>query len=103
MIWKPCKLQVKINQVKDELGNPIGGEWQTVKETVCRFTPWTNDQIALEGREITKNEQRFAIPLPYSFFPECTHAMIGGIRQEITQKIDLSLRYTVIQVKVYKR
>ena len=103
MIWKPCKLQVKANQTEDELGNPTGGEWQTVKETVCRFTPWTDGQISLGGREITKNEQRFVLPFPFPSFPECTHAMIDGIRQEITQKIDLSPRYTVIQVKVYKR
>lgn len=102
MIWKPCLLQKLVGQEEDELKNPVGGEWQTVKETVARFTPWTNEQIALEGREVTRNEQRFMIPVPFAAFPECTHAMIGGIRQEITQKMDLTPRYTVIQVKVYK-
>ena len=50
----------------------------------------------------TENEQRFAIPVLFSDFPECSHAVIDGVRQEITQKIDLAPRYTVIQVKVYK-
>lgn len=102
MIWKPCLLQKLVGQEEDELKNPVGGEWQTVKETAARFTPWTNEQIALEGREVTRNEQRFMIPVPFVAFPECTHAMIGNIRQEITQKMDLTPRYTVIQVKVYK-
>lgn len=102
MIWKPCRLQVITNQTEDALGNMVGGEWQTVKETTCRFTPWTDEQIAFEDREVTRNEQRFAIPIPYDIFPVCTHAVIDGIRQEIKQKIDLTPRYTVIQVKVYK-
>ena len=102
MIWKPCQLQVITNQTEDALGNMVGGEWKTVKETTCRFTPWTDEQIAFEDREVTRNEQRFAIPIPYDIFPACTHAVIAGIRQEIKQKIDLTPRYTVIQVKVYK-
>lgn len=102
MIWKPCQLQVISDQTKDELGNPIGGTWQTVKDTFCRSTPWTDEQIALEGRDVTKNEQRFAIPIPFECFPECTHAVIDGHRQEIKEIIDLTPRYTVIQVELYK-
>lgn len=71
-------------------------------QTYCRYTPWTDDQIAVEGRDVTKNEQRFVIPIQKTKFPECTHAEIDGIRQKITQVIDLSPRYTVIQVEVYK-
>lgn len=102
MIWKPCFLQKPTEQGEDELGNLTGGEWQTIKETSARFTPWTAEQAALEGREVTRNEQRFAIPIPFRSFPECTYAVIDGVRQKITQKIDLFPRYTVIQVKVYK-
>lgn len=102
MIWKSCDLQIKEGQTEDVLGNQTGGKWSTVKKTVCRFTPWTDEQISLEGREVTRNEQRFAIPVLFSGFPECSHAVIDGVRQEITQKIDLAPRYTVIQVKVYK-
>lgn len=102
MIWKACQLQVITNQTEDALGNMVGGNWETVKDTFCRFTPWTDEQIALEGRDVTKNEQRFAIPIPFERFPECTHAVIDGIRQKIKEKIDLTPRYTVIQVEVYK-
>lgn len=102
MTWEPCSLQTLTGQTEDALGNMTGGEWITVKETFARVTPWTDDQIALEGREVTRNEQRFAIPIPFASFPDCSHAVIDGIRQKITQTIDLTPRYTVIQVKVYK-
>lgn len=103
MIWKACQLQIITNQTEDALGNMVGGNWETVKDTFCRFTPWTDEQIALEGRDVTKNEQRFAIPIPFKRFPECTHAVIDGIRQKIKEKIDLTPRYTVIQVEVCKK
>ena len=102
MIWKPCQLQIITGQTEDALGNMVSGEWQTVKDTFCRFTPWTDQQIALEGREVTRNEQRFAIPIPFSQFPQCTHAVIDGHRQKIKEVIDLAPRYTVIQVEIYK-
>lgn len=102
MIWKRCQLQLITGQTEDDLGNMTGGNWQTVQETVCRLTPWTDEQIALEGREVTRNEQRVVTPIPFAQFPSCTHAVIDGHRQKITQVIDLSPRYTVIQVDVHK-
>ena len=102
MIWEKCFLQNKTRQEKDALGNITGGTWQTVCETVCRHTPWTDEQISLEGRNVTKNEQSYLIPIPYRIFPDCTHAVIGGIRQKIKNKTDLPPRYTQMQVEVYK-
>lgn len=103
MIWKPCALQIITNQTTDELGNKVGGEWKTVKSTLCRTTPWTDEQILSDTRGITKNQQRFALPIPFPEFPDCTHALIGGVRQKINEVIDLSPRYTAIQVEVYKK
>lgn len=102
MIWKECILYAETENGKDELNNPIY-ELEEVKKTVCRFTPWTDEQIALEGREVTKNEQRFAIPISFSEFPECSYAEIDGVQQKIRDKIDLEPRYTVIQVRVYEK
>ena len=103
MIWKPCLLQKKTGQTEDALGNLVGGEWVTVANTSCRATPWTDQQILADTRGVTKNEQRFAIPIPFDSFPVCTHAVIDGVRQKIKEKIDLTPRYTVIQVEVYKK
>ena len=62
MIWKVCLLQIVSGQAEDALGNPTGGQWQTVLETFARLTPWTDEQIALDERDVTRNEQRFIIP-----------------------------------------
>ena len=102
MIWKRCLLQAKEQVGEDALNNPQY-EWKTVKKTQARATPWTNEQIALEGRDVTRNEQRLIIPIPYHSFPKCQRAVIDGKEQEITQVIDLPPRWTVIQVKMYKR
>ena len=101
MIWKPCQLKAREKIGEDALQNPIY-EWKTVMETKARFTPWTDEQIALDDRDVTKNEQRFIIPLLRSRIPVCQKAVIDGVEQEITQLIDLSPRWTAIQVKVYK-
>ena len=101
MIWKPCVLQARQKSGEDELGNPIY-TWEDVLTTYARHTPWTNEQIALEGREVTRNEQRYAIPVPLSRFPDCQRAVLDGRVQEITKIEDLSPRYTGIQVKGYK-
>lgn len=103
MIWKECLLQKKTGQTEDALGNLVGGEWTTVLDTFCRATPWTDQQILVDTRGVTKNEQRFAIPIPFEAFPDCTHAVIDGVRQKIKETIDLTPRYTVIQVEVYKK
>lgn len=103
MIWKECLLQKKTGQTEDALGNLVGGEWTTVLDTFCRDTPWTDQQILVDTRGVTKNEQRFAIPIPFETFPDCTHAVIDGVRQKIKETIDLTPRYTVIQVEVYKK
>lgn len=102
MIWKTCLLQKKTGQSEDALGNLVGGEWETVEETQCRYTPWTDGQILVDTRRVTKNEQRFAIPIMFDDFPDCTHAVIDGVRQKIKEKIDITPRYTAIQVEVYK-
>lgn len=101
MIWKSCVLQKKKKTGEDALKNPVYG-WADVKRTRARETPWTNKQIALEGRGVTQNEQWFAIPVPFVYFPECERAVIDDHAQEIMQKIDLSPRYTLIQVRAYK-
>lgn len=103
MIWKPCALKAKTPGGTDSLGNPTDPEWTTVKETSARFTPWTDEQIALEGREVTKNEQRFILPVQFSSLPEFQRAVIDDIAYDITQVIDLAPRWTVIQGKVHKQ
>lgn len=102
MIWKSCTLYAqKDSGDKDALGNAIYTQ-EPVLSTKARHTPWTDSQIALEGREITSNEQRYALPIYPRNFPKCDYAEIDGIKREITEVIKLEPRYTVIQVRSYK-
>ena len=105
MRWKKCELKKCINQTKDALGNLSGGVWHTEKIVDCKHTPRTDEQIKLEGREVTENIQQFMLRLPYEQFPkECTHISIDGeIFKEIDKVVDLSPRWTLIKVKVSKR
>lgn len=101
VMWKPCILLSETQVGEDALRNPIHA-YQEVKRTRARITPWTDEQVALEGREVTKNEQRLIIPIPYQKFPECQRICIDGHEQDITQITDLSPRFTLVQVKKYK-
>lgn len=103
MIWKMCRLKKRADGTKDALGNLVGGAWETVAEKRCRYTPWTNEQIAVEDQKVTRNEQQFIFPVPVARFPACTHAEIdGGPLHEITMVSELSPRWTLIRVKAYK-
>lgn len=103
MIWKKCILKAKGHAETDALGNPVLSSWDDVAETKARLTPWTDEQIELEGREVTKNEQRFILPVPKASLPVFQRAVIDDVPYDITQVIDLEPRWTVIQGKVHKR
>lgn len=102
MIWKDCDLQKQVGQQTDELGNLVGGEWQTIMATCARQTPWTNINTESGDRTVTHNEQWFVLPVSFDNFPDATHAMIDGKRQRVIERIDLAPRYTAIRVEMYK-
>lgn len=101
MIWKKCILMAKIKSEEDFLGNPIY-TWEKVKKTVARFTPWKDEQVSLEDRRVTRDEQRYLLPLPYEKVSCCQKVEMDGHVLDITQIINRGPRYTAIQVKVYK-
>ena len=101
MKWEKCVLLNQSEIGKDELNNSVY-ELKEVKTTICRFTPWTNEDIEIEDREVTKNERRYAIPMCFSSFPKCTHASIGDVIYEIKEVVDLSPRYVSIRAKAYE-
>ena len=102
MIWKNCVLLVKEQVETDALGNPIY-EYRDAKEVKARFAPWTDDQVALEGRDVTKNEQQYILPIPFSDFPRgCDRVRMEGRELLVTQVSELSPRWTMLRVKIYK-
>ena len=102
MKWVDCKLYAEtIDYDKtDELGNPEKGTEQ-VWTGLVRFTPWTDQQIALEGREVTKNEQLYAVPVSYDVVAFVRKAEVDGVMMKVIEVTDLSPRWSMIRVKVY--
>lgn len=101
MIWVPCALIGEIQTGKDVLNNPTY-ESVEVKQSLARCSPWTDEQIVLEGREITRNEQQYILPIPFIDFPTCQKIRLNGHELDIMDITDLSSRYTLIRVKKYK-
>lgn len=102
MIWKRLKLIKFVQQIGDELGNLHMGKPDDVLLTWCRETPWTDEQIALEGREVTKNEQRFIMPYNGGKLPDFDAFVVDGVTYQPTETMRLNPRYMVLQGKVYK-
>lgn len=102
MIWKPCILYAETADYEntDELGNPTKGTEQVWSGKI-RFTPWTDQQIALEGRDVTKNEQQYAVPVAFSVIEFARKAEIDGVMLKVIDVTDMSPRWSVIRVKVY--
>lgn len=102
MKWIDCTLIGKTASGEDALGNPIYA-LSDIRTCKARFTPWTNDEIQLEGRDVTRNERKLLLRLPFSMFPECMRVRLPDGNYEITQKINLEPRFVLLHVKKYKR
>lgn len=100
MIWKSATL---INLVEtgetDTLGNAIKEEIE-VKTIKVRFTPWTKEEIGLEGREVTLNQRKMLCRLTKRQFPACKKIRLDSL-YEIKKVIDLG-RFVLLYVKEYK-
>ena len=103
MIWKPCTLFAKVQDgdTVDELGNPVMQEKEIWSGGV-RFTPWSDSDLALLGREVVKNEQLYAVPTDIKNIQDAKTAEFDGVRLNIKEVSDLSPRWTRIRVEVYK-
>lgn len=101
MMWKMCKLYIESETGIDELGNPTTAD-VLVKTTVARFTPWTVAEIELEGREVTKDEQKFILPVPFASLNLVRKAKIDDTWYEVVDKIEHTPRMSAIRVRVYK-
>ena len=103
MIWKDCVLYNETidGENTDELGNPIKGKEQVWSGQI-RFTPWTDQQIALEGREVTKNEQLYAVPVAYETVKSVKWAELDSVLLKVKEVTDLSPRWSVIRVVIHK-
>ena len=101
MKWEECSLIRKEKVGEDMLGNAEYSDFR-VKDCPGRFTPWANEEVHLEGRDITQNQRKLLLRLPFSDFPTCEKVRIAGLNYEIKRIIDLSPRFVLLHVKAYK-
>lgn len=103
MMWKQGAVYaLKDSGNEDELGNPIK-EQSVLWSGDLRFTPWTNDDITVNGREMTMNEQRYAVPVPYEAIKNAEQVELDGVMLDVTSISDFGPRWTMIQVRVYRQ
>ena len=103
MIWKRCVIcaEIKDESQADELGN-VKKVLSEIWSGNVRFTPWSDQQVALEGRTVTDNEQLYAVPADYETINTAKKAVLDGVAHEVKAVKELAPRWTVIQVKVMK-
>lgn len=101
MKWEKATLIANVKSSEDELGNSVF-EQSEILTVNARFSPWTENQIALEGRDITSSEMRVIIPISYSALPKFDKIKIKNILYLVKQKMDLSPRFTMLQIKEYR-
>lgn len=102
MIWKQCSIYAEIKDgTTDELGNAKKSLTKVWSGSV-RFTPWTDQQKALEGRDVTDNEQIYAVPVDFETIWTAKKAVLDGIPHEIKVITECAPRWTFIQVRVMK-
>lgn len=102
MVWKDAEL-INFETTTDRLGNEVRTNTEAeTKPVLLRPTPWTAEEILLDTREVTRTEQRFAVPLPYSTAARFNYARIEGTLYEITDTENLAPRWSVLHVKAYK-
>lgn len=86
MKWEKCILINSIAVGYDALSNEIS-EDKEVQTVFCRFTPFTETDLNLEGRTVTKNSHKVLIRKPLSAVLPCGKMSIGGMQYRITEKM----------------
>lgn len=101
MIWKPCKLFAKVqdDDKTDELGNPVMLDQEIWSGKVV-FTPWSDSDLELQGRDVVRNEQLYAVPTVIDRIKDAKTAEMDGIRLNIKEITNLSPRWVRIRVEV---
>lgn len=97
MKWEMCTLINAEIIGYDELGNEIkkSADVQTV---FGRFTPFTETDLHIEGRTVTKNSRKVLIRKPLSGILPCEKMQIDGLQYRISEK-SAAGRFTVFYVE----
>lgn len=102
MIWVQMKI-LQADTTTDRLGNVVEtGTYTTIAEAVGRFSPWSDEDVTIQGRDVTENQQRYLVPIDFSAVKDATHVEINQKVVEIYQITDNLPRWTVFQVRKWR-
>lgn len=85
MKWETCTLVNPEITGYDELGNEIKKD-ADVQTVFGRFTPFSETDLHIEGRTVTKNSRKVLIRKPLSGILPCEKIRIDGLQYYISEK-----------------
>lgn len=97
MKWETCTLINSEITGYDELGNEIRKD-TNVQTVFGRFTPFTETDLHIEGRTVTKNSHKVLIRKPLSGVLPCEKIRIDGLQYRISEK-SAAGRFTMLYVE----
>lgn len=100
MKWLMCTLTYPQTTGKDRLNNPIT-EDKEVLRTFCRRTPFTVEEMALDGRKITEDSSKFLLCCRKSRLPKFDKLVLDGSVYIVKKTEDLQ-KFTLVYAEAFK-
>lgn len=96
MKWQPIELHCeKMLEFTDQLGNACYDN-VSEKKTFARISAWNEKDKSIIGREITVNDRKFVVRVPFKVFSINTKSIkAAGVVYEIFQVVDLG-KFTLV-------
>lgn len=101
MIFKPLFLYANQQTGSDILGNPIT-ELVLIGKSEGRFSSWTNEEIALDVRNVTVDNRKILTPCPKKLLEQADKVQFEGMYHTITAITgDDTTRWRIVVVNRY--
>lgn len=100
MKWETVTLYKRTVSGTDKLGNAVSTH-SLLKTCDGRITPWTAEEINID-RNITKNELKLILKLPFWLYSHADVVQVNGIDYEVEKEEEMGTRFTLLHVKDYK-
>lgn len=97
MKWETCTLVNPEITGYDELGNEIKKD-ADVQTVFGRFTPFSETDLHIEDRTVTKNSRKVLIRKPLSGILPCEKIRIDGLQYRISEK-SAAGKFTILYVE----
>lgn len=100
MKWLMCILTYPKVTGKDRLNNPITEDVKVFK-TFCRRTPFTVEEMALDGRKITEDSSKFLLCCRKSRLPKFNKLILNN-SVYVVKKIEDLQKFTLVYSEAFK-